>query len=102
MGKFPAYWKTSFTPPLYESHNRHHVANYRRIAKLNVLPKLFERIITSRINFIIKSAIAPCQHAFLKSRSSTANLLEFGCHVFEDLNQSRTDGCYPHVFEQNL
>ena len=42
LGYFPSFWKTSFIIPLFKSGNRRNVENYRGIAKLGTIPKLFK------------------------------------------------------------
>ncbi|KAL9883656.1 uncharacterized protein ACN427_010864 isoform 1-T2 [Glossina fuscipes fuscipes] len=46
LGVFTSRWKSSFLIPIHKSGSRQFVENYRGIAKLSVLPKLFERIVT--------------------------------------------------------
>ncbi|KAL9917892.1 uncharacterized protein ACN427_000469 [Glossina fuscipes fuscipes] len=94
-GVFPSCWKSSFLIPIHKSGSRQFVENYRGIAKLSVLPKLFERIVTQHLAFAINSYISPHQHGLRKGRSTVTNLLEFTCHVFKAFSSgSRTDVIY--------
>lgn len=59
------------------------VTNYRGIAKLNAIPKLFEKLVTDTVSHYVSSAISPYQHGFRKGYSTTTNLLEFSSHVID-------------------
>lgn len=48
-GTFSDLWKESFIVPLHKCGPRYCVQNYRCIAKLSVIPKLFERLITNSL-----------------------------------------------------
>ena len=70
-------WKEFLIIPLFKSGTRGNVSNYRPIAKLSAIPKLFEAMITKSVMFNIKSIICPQQHGFMGGRSTTTNLLLF-------------------------
>ena len=72
---FPSIWKTSFIIPLFKKGARNDISNYRGIAKLSVIPKLFEALITKSIGCKMKNIISPYQHGFVSGRSTTTNLL---------------------------
>lgn len=94
-GYFPCFWRSSFVIPLHKSGNRSVISNYRCIAKLSAIPKLFELLVSRRILHYIKSIISPCQHGFMKGRSTITNLLEFACHVHKGfVNKQQTDVIY--------
>ena len=79
----PDIWKSSFIIPLHKSGSRNEVSNYRGIAKLNVIPKLFEHIIADQLAFSLSNIISTHQHGFLKGRSVMTNLLEFTSTIFD-------------------
>lgn len=81
-GNFPSIWKSSFIIPIFKSGNRCCIENYRGIAKLSAIPKLFEKLVTNRLHHFVKSLVSPYQHGFIKGRSSTTNLLELTSYVF--------------------
>ena len=62
---------------MFKSGRKDLVSNYRPIAKLSCIPKLFERIIYDSIYFQCKSIFSPVQHGFLKGKSTTTNLTGF-------------------------
>lgn len=76
-GIFPEIWKSSYIIPLFKAGNKCEVANYRGISKLSCIPKMFEKIVLSFIEFECKSIISPIQHGFQKGKSTASNLLEF-------------------------
>lgn len=94
-GIFPSYWKSSYIIPIFKSGNRSNVENYRGIAKLSAIPKLFEKLVTHRLSHMVGSLLSPFQHGFIKGRSSTTNLMEFTSHVFAAFrNKCQVDAIY--------
>jgi len=53
------------------------VSNYRPIAKLSNVSKMFERIVTKQLTFLAGRIISPNQHGFMPGRSTTTNLATF-------------------------
>lgn len=95
IGHFPTSWKESFIIPLHKSGNKSSILNYRGIAKMSVLPKLFEQIITTQMAFNVNMLISPRQHGFLPGRSTSTNLLEFSTYIFKNFSHgSQTDVIY--------
>jgi hypothetical protein len=78
---FPELWKSSFIAPLFKKGARNDICNYRGIAKLSPIPKLFESIVTTDMTFKAKSFISPRQHGFCSGRSTLTNLLTLSTHV---------------------
>jgi len=92
---FPTIWKDSFLIPLHKKGANVNVQNYRAISKLSAIPKTFERIITSHLQHLCSSLISPCQHGFVKQRSTTTNLLELTSFVIDGFNKKlQTDVIY--------
>lgn len=75
-GYFPNVWKKSFIIPLFKSGCKSSINNYRGIAKLSSIPKLFEQCICETLCHQISSLLSPSQHGFRKGRSTSTNLLE--------------------------
>lgn len=95
LGYFPKLWKKSFIIPLHKSGSLSCVTNYRGIAKLSAIPKLFEKIVTDNFTFQVSSIISPFQHGFTKSRSTITNLIEFSSKVIEGFDRGfQTDVVY--------
>ena len=80
-GTFPDAWKSSFLTPIYKQGARNVISNYRLIAKLSVIPKVFEAIINEKLKFYIKEIIPLSQHGFVQGRSTTTNLVCFTNYV---------------------
>lgn len=62
-GLFPEIWKRSFLVPIFKSGKKSDVANYRGIALISCIPKLFEAII-NEVNDLVKNRITTKQHGF--------------------------------------
>jgi len=80
---FPPIWQDSFIISLHKKGAKVNVQNYRGISKLSAIPKTFEPIITSQLQHLCSSLIPPCQHGFVKRRSTTTNLLELTSFVID-------------------
>lgn len=76
-GIFPKLWKDSYIIPIHKNGSKNEISNYRPIAKLSCIPKLFENIVYDSLFFHCKSLFSSSQHGFLKGRSTTTNLTEF-------------------------
>ena len=76
-GTFPERWKSSYLIPIFKSGAKSDIRNYRGIAIISCIPKLFESIVNEKIFQQIKNQITTKQHGFYKGRSTTSNLLEF-------------------------
>lgn len=87
-GYFPRIWKKSFLTPIHKSGKRTKVENYRGIAILSVIPKLFEKIVCDQVTSSIVSVLDVAQHGFEKKKSTTTNLVEF----YTFLNDSMSKG----------
>ena len=95
FGYFPSYWKRSYIIPIHKSGGRSEISNYRGIAKLSVIPKLFEKLVTDILSHSISSIISPYQHGFLRGRSTCTNLMELSSHINSGLcNRKQTDVVY--------
>jgi len=69
--------------------------NYKGITKLSAIHKTFARHITSQLQHLCSSLISPCQHGFVKRRSTTTNLLELTSFVTDGFNKKwQTDVIY--------
>ena len=49
LGYFPTAWKKSFIIPLFKADNKLKAFSYKVIAKLNAIPKLFDKIVTDSL-----------------------------------------------------
>lgn len=77
QGLFPKVWKDSLIIPIHKKGCKGDISNYRPIAKLSCIPKMFESIIYDILLLHCKPLFSPKQHGFLSGRSTTTNLTEF-------------------------
>lgn len=80
-GYFPNTWKKAHIVPIHKKGQQTEIENYRPISILNVLSKLCEKVVHSRIYPIVAKSIPTEQHGFMKARSTTTNLGVFIDHV---------------------
>lgn len=92
-GVFPSTWKQSLIIPHHKKGARNDVSNYRPIACLPSIAKLFEAIIVEALYFHTKSLINPSQHGFTKGRSTTTNLVEFSSFVINSIEKGKQVDC---------
>lgn len=81
QGVVPPVWKRSFIVPVYKGGDKHDVKNHRPIAKLSVIPKLFEKIVYDCIMPTIRPMIISQQHGFVNKKSTETNLCELTHYV---------------------
>ena len=74
---FPSSWKKAAIVPIYKKGNSTIIANYRPISILNNFSKVFEIIICNHVSYYLQSKLNSCQHGFIKSRSTTSNLVNY-------------------------
>jgi hypothetical protein len=76
-GYFPLKWRCSNISPIFKSGDRTKIENYRGIAILSVIPKLFEKIISDQLYKFLDERIVQQQHGFRKGKSTTTNLVDY-------------------------
>jgi len=76
LGFFPELWKFSYIIPTFKKGKKNLITNYRPIAKLSCLPKLFELIVYDKIYDFCEPLLIDNQHGFVKNKSTTTNLIE--------------------------
>lgn len=85
----PQEWKLSFLVPVPKKGRRNVIENYRGIAIQSVIPKLFDQIITHKIQECITNIIPRQQHGFMKGRSTTTNLIHTTQFIRENIDNGR-------------
>jgi len=73
-GIFPSLWKTSFISPILKKGNPSLISNYRPVSKLSSIPKLFSRLISSKLTHFCSSFLVNNQFGFMPKRSACNNL----------------------------
>ena len=76
-GVFPSAWRALLVTPIFKGGDRMLTSNYRPICKQNVMAKIFESIIASKLTILSKNVIIKEQHGFATGRSTTTNLLVY-------------------------
>lgn len=84
---FPSTWKTSYIIPIPKKGRKNDIANYRGIAIQSVIPKLYDTILTKKLNEIVMNNISQHQHGFLKRRNIITNHLETHKFISEALEE---------------
>lgn len=74
-GTFPELWKRSFLVPVFKSGARNKVENYRGIAIISSIPKLFEKLVLDVMELTVISRLNDEKHGFVKGRSTVTNLV---------------------------
>lgn len=74
-GTFPEQWKSSFVTPIFKSGDRSQCSNYRGIALLSTMAKVFEQIVCRKLEEAVGHKISSAQHGFRAARSTTTNLV---------------------------
>jgi hypothetical protein len=93
-GVFLESWKR-FYVPIFKGGKRNLIENYRGIAILSAMPKLFELLVFDSLFFHLKSSIAVVQHRFFKGRSAVSNLMEFASLCIRRMEEGiQTDAVY--------
>lgn len=94
-GVFPEKWKLSFLKPIFKAGRRNDIRNYRGIAKLSIIPKLFEKLVYDQLYDQVGNFISDYQHGFMKRKSTSTNLLEFTSSAIKRIEKgSQIDTIY--------
>lgn len=92
---FPNRWKIARLCPILKTGDPSILSNYRPIAIISNLSKVFEISIYSQLYPQVKNCISPFQHGFTENRSTITNLAYFTQFVSESLDeQSQVDVVY--------
>lgn len=94
-GVFPTAWKVSYITPLLKSGDSSNIENFRPVAKLSALPKLFEALVHEKLQDVLVHVINKNQHGFIKNKSVVSNLTLFTQYAMETVESgSQLDVCY--------
>ena len=76
--KFPKYWKLANVIPLFKQGDKSLVSNYRPVALLSAVSKIFEKVVYKPVfNFLIENALLyKFQSGFLPGHATTHQLIE--------------------------
>lgn len=89
-GVFPDDWKMACVVPIFKSGCKKTVTNYRPIALLPLIAKLFEKIIHTRLyNFLDDTNyFSPCQGGFRLNMGTYHTLATMLSYVYDNFNNS--------------
>jgi hypothetical protein len=65
LAHFPDRWKLSFVTPIFKSGKRNEVSNYRGIAILLTVGKIFELLVYKHMYDDLKDQLEDCQNGFV-------------------------------------
>ncbi|XP_038106380.1 uncharacterized protein LOC119766072 [Culex quinquefasciatus] len=88
-GVFPCFWKKSFVFPVHKKGPKRDVRNYRGIAALCAVSKLFEVIVLDFIKFNCCDYIAQEQHGFMAKRSTSSNLVTYSSFILRTMQKRK-------------
>ena len=88
-GKFPDNLKDTLVFPVFKKGNPCNVINYRPIAILNAIEKIFERIVYEGTLNFVNGQLSSKQHGFLKNKSTVTNLLEHVHYIASAIDQRK-------------
>ena len=72
-GYFPVRWKTSYINLIFKSGSRNNVENYRGVAILPTIAKLFESMVSKELTTHFRQFFSTDQHGFVKGISTVTN-----------------------------
>lgn len=94
-GFVPEEWLVSFITPIPKAGDSSDIANYRGIAQQSVIPKILDKLLTSRLVKFYDEFLPNEQHGFRKNRGTTSNLLEITQFIKRGVSERRqTDVIY--------
>lgn len=88
-GVFPIKWKEAFVSPIHKDGSKNDMKNYRPISKLNIIAKLFEKIVYEAIYAAIGNLISPRQHGFVAGRSTLTNLAVYNNFLVSNMHKNK-------------
>ena len=86
---FPVKWKVSKITPVFKDGNKADIHNYRPVALLSNLSKVFEIVVHKRIYPVISQYISENQHGFISGRSTTTNLVQISQYIATAMDQKQ-------------
>lgn len=89
VGKFPDGWKKSYVFPVFKKGNKRDVSNYRGIAALCAVSKLFEKVVYDFLLHNCHNFISEHQHGFMPKRSTNTNLLTYTTFIAQALQEGK-------------
>lgn len=82
-GKLPSKWREAFLLPIQKNGDKMEANNYRGVAILSEIPKLYDQLITIRLYNTVASLISSTQHGFNKERNLITNHLDTVQYIYQ-------------------
>jgi hypothetical protein len=86
--EYPKRWKITKACPIFKNGDKANVENYRPIALIQTISKIFETIIYKKLIIHTAPVISQNQHGFMPLRSTVTNLSYFAQDVVEALDKN--------------
>ncbi|RVE51386.1 hypothetical protein evm_003941 [Chilo suppressalis] len=90
-GIFPDSLKLAIIKPVFKKGNKRSITNYRPIALLSVISKIFEKIICNTIYAFLEkyNVFSEDQHGFRKGHSTTSAVFDLNYEILKALNENK-------------
>lgn len=88
-GVFPARLNEAFVLPIFKAGVRTDINNYRGVAILPIITKIFEKLVRKSIFEKAKNVIPSTQHGFMPGRSTVTNLVSFTNSVINEIERGK-------------
>lgn len=85
-GEVPPALKKSRIVPIFKSGNKCDITNYRAVVIIPTVAKIFEIVISDKIDSFVRGKTSQNQHGFVKGRSTTTNLLQMVNYTKDAMN----------------
>lgn len=72
---------------IHKSGDKLSVKNYRPICIQSALLKLLEKLLLSKISFVLKNVISSRRHGFINGRSTVTNLFNYTNAILEAMDK---------------
>ena len=94
QGVFPTAEKTAKVTPLYKSGDRTNTDNYRPISILNIISKVFERVVFDQLSDYLENnhLLTNYQYGFRRKRSTRDAVTIFTDHIKRNMDKSKVTG----------
>ena len=94
----PGSWKHGLVSPAFKDGNKSEVKNYRPVTLLNIISKVFEKLVLKFFAEDLLNNITSCQFGFVPRRSVILQLILCLSNIFENLSASE-EFCFLLLFD---
>ena len=91
-------WKHGLVSPIFKDGNKSEVKNYRPATLLNIISKVFEKLVLKFFSEHLLNSITSCRFGFVPRRSVTLQLILSLSNIFENLSASE-EFCFLLLFD---